>query len=419
MKTIKALPARLFTIFPLLSLLLLGSCDREEVMEAPPVSNSSSQFSAADLAILNRTLNLDATPFNYANPNLPTHFTDGELEPLDNTPDDNPVTDMGATLGRVLFYDPQLSANNTISCASCHQQAAGFSDPDRFSKGFQGGLTKRNSMSLINSRYYQGGRFNWDEKAATLEKQVVLPITDHVEMGMDLGELERKLQQLDYYPVLFRNAFGTEQVTSTHLAKALAQFVRAILSYRTKWDEGLVQAGNPRPEEGMPLLPNLNTKERLGQDIFFNGRKGATCLYCHGTAALVAPEGETEGFTDFAKNNGLALLYQDKGKGALTGNPAENGKFKVPSLRNVALTAPYMHDGRFQTLEEVVDHYSDGVVQHPNLHFRLSIVDDGPPGGIPMKLELTQAEKEALVAFLHTFTDDKLTRDPKYSDPFR
>ena len=401
-------PGKLILLLSLVA--FLSSCGRHDMEDFEPDFLGSSKFTEADLAVLNNTLNLSSSPFNYANPPLPEHFTTGELEFLDNTPENNPTTDMGATLGRVLFYDKNLSVNNSISCASCHQQAFGFSDPDRFSTGFNGGKTRRNSMSLINSRYYERGEFGWDEKAATLEEFVLMPVKDHVEMGMELPQLETKLRQLDYYPVLFRNAFGDENITSDRVAKALAQFVRSILSYNSKFDKGIAAAGYPEVGDGMPFLPNLTPQEKLGQDIFFNGRKEATCQYCHGSANLVI---------DTARNNGLQTTYQDKGKGGITGVSTQNGTFKVPSLRNIALTAPYMHDGRFQTLEEVVDHYSDNVQPHPNLHFRLSTIDDGPLGSPPQKLNLTQMEKDALVAFLKTFTDPTVSSDEKYSDPFR
>lgn len=400
--------SRLLILIPLIA--LLSSCGGDEMEDMVPDFLGTSQFSESDLLILNNSLNMATNPYNYANPDLPRHFTDEELQFYDNTPDNNPTTDMGATLGRVLFYDKNLSANNTISCASCHQQAYGFSDPDQFSTGLNGEKTRRNSMSLVNSRFYERGRFGWDEKAATLEEFALLPVQDHVEMGMGLGELERKLQQLEYYPVLFRNAFGDENINADRIAKALAQFSRSIVSYRSKFDEGIALAGYPQAEDGMPLLPNFTPAEKIGQEIFYNGLKEATCKYCHGATYLAAEE---------PRNNGLSLSYTDKGKGEITGNSDENGTFKAPSLKNIALTAPYMHDGRFQTLEEVVDHYSDGVEAHPNLHFRLSTIDDGPLGSPPMKLNLTQAEKDGLVAFLHTLTDPTLASEEKYSDPFR
>lgn len=397
----------LLTLFLLLVLPACGGDEMDEVIEDTPFGKG--QFTEAELVTLNKTLNLQAQPFNYANLPLPDHYKGEEAEENDNMPASNRITDMGATLGRVLFYDVQLSANNTISCASCHQQSAGFSDPARFSVGLNGGLTKRNSMTLINSRYYANGKFFWDERANSLEAQSLMPIKDHIEMGMDLAELEIKLPGLDYYPILFEKAFGTPQISQERIARALSQFIRAIVSYDSKFDQGLIQAGNPEVGEEMPLLPNFTAQENLGLDIFMRGSNGATCGYCHRHPQSIMPE---------ARNNGLAMNYTDQGKGAVTGNPGDNALFKAPSLKNIAQTAPYMHDGRFATLMEVVDHYSDNVQQHPNLHFRLTTVDDGPPGGPPMKLELNQEEKEALVAFLHTLTDESISKDEKYSDPF-
>ncbi|MEM9545604.1 MAG: cytochrome c peroxidase [Bacteroidota bacterium] len=373
-------------------------------------------FSEEDMRILQNSLNISSNPYNYAELSLPSHFTDGELDPMDNMPDDNLTTNMGATLGRVLFYDKNLSKNNTIACASCHQQKHSFSDPNQFSSGLYGGHTTRNSMNLINTRYYQTGRFAWDERAASLEDMVLLPIQDPIEMNMDLKDLEDKLRQIEYYPILFRYAFGNEEVTTNRIANALAQYIRSIVSYNTKFDEGMRLTGNPFVAEGIPLFPNYTPLEKEGQQIFFSGTEHqANCLYCHGGPAMTVPEGED----DMAKNNGLDLIYTDKGKGSITLLSDDNAKFKVPSLRNIEFTAPYMHDGRFKTLEEVIDHYSEGVVQHSNLHFRLSTVDDGPPGGPPKKLFLSQYEKDALIAFLKTLSDEDIITDKKYSNPFK
>lgn len=397
--------------FPLPFLMLgicigLVSCEEDELEDT---SYQSSSFSETDLEVLNQTLNLNLTAFNYANQPLPAHFKGDEVDEVDNTPSINRITDMGATLGRVLFYDVNLSANNSISCASCHKQDKGFSDDARFSMGLNGEMTRRNSMTLINSSYYENGHFFWDERAATLEEQVLMPIQDHIEMGLELPAMLNKLQQLEYYPILFKYAFGSEEITANKVALALSQFTRSIISYRSKFDQALIDAGNPEVGEDMPLLPSLTDQENIGLDIFMRGRKGSTCQYCHGTPQIIAFE---------ARNNGLSLNYTDNGKGEVTNNPSDNALFKPPSLRNIALTAPYMHDGRFETLMDVVNHYDTNVQQHPNLHFRLTTVDDGPPGGPPMQMNLTQAEKEALVAFLHTFTDDAIGTDEKFSNPF-
>ncbi len=391
-----------------ITLLLLG-CANEEDESSP--DQITSEFSAEDMTILDRVLDLPETPFNYANMELPWHYKTDDVGDSDNTPDDNHITDMGATLGRVLFYDKNLSTNNTISCASCHQQSAAFSDNAKFSKGLNGQLTKRNSMTLINSRYYENGRFFWDERASTLEEQVLMPIQDHIEMGMNLNDLVNKLQKIDYYPVLFKNAFGSEEVTADRIARALSQFNRSIISVDSKFDEGLKMIGYVENEEEMPDLPNFTEQENLGIDIFFRGRKGGTCLYCHGTPQNV---------NDEAKNNGLALSYLDNGKGDVTGRNGDKALFKVPSLRNISMTAPYMHDGRFETLMDVVNHYSDNIQDHPNLNFRLKTLDDGEMGDAEvLRLNLTQEEKKALVAFLNTLTDTNLLTDEKYSNPFK
>ncbi len=383
------------------------ACDKEEFEELETEENL---FSVSELNVLNQVLNLPATPFNYANMNLPFHYTSDEASNSDNTPENNQITDMGASLGRVLFYDKNLSIDNTVSCASCHEQEAAFSDNAKFSEGLNGQLTRRNSMTIINSRFYENGSFFWDERASTLEEQTLMPIQDHIEMGMDLEQLEIKLQQLDYYPILFKKAFGSSDVSSNKIAQALSQFMRSIVSVNSKFDIGFEAVGFPEDEEQMPDFPNFTAQENLGLDIFYRGRNGATCLYCHGTPQHV---------NDEAKNNGLSLNYTDKGKGEITGNSSHNGLFKVPSLRNIARTAPYMHDGRFETLMDVVNHYSDNVQDHPNLHFRLKDSDDPSPDSNVLRLNLTQAEKEALVAFLHTLTDEEVLTDEKYSDPFK
>lgn len=383
-----------------------SSCGPEEMVG----EFSSKSFTDSDFEILSLTLNIGKQPFNYANMDLPRHYTDGDASEIDNTPEDNLITDMGATLGRVLFYDKNLSIDNTISCASCHKQELAFSDTARFSLGINGQRTARNSMTIINSRFYENGRFFWDERASSLEEQSLIPIQDHKEMGMELSDLVQKLDTIDYYAVLFRNAFGTESISTDRIAKALSQYMRSIVSINSKFDRGFQDAGFPEDEEQMPNFSNFTAQENLGMDIFYRGRKGGTCLYCHGSPQHV---------NDEAKNNGLSLAYKDLGKGRVTGNSSENATFKAPSLRNIAKTPPYMHDGRFKTLMEVVNHYSDNVQDHPNLNFRLKDSDDPSPDSEVLRLNLNQEEKEALVAFLHTLTDEEVLTDEKYSDPFR
>lgn len=345
-------------------------------------------------------LNLPASPYNYANPSLPLHLTTPVILGQINTPAANPITNAGATLGRALFYDKRLSANQTVSCSSCHQAEHGFSDPRQFSIGFDGRTTDRNSMGLTNARYYLRENFFWDERAATLEVQVLQPIQDELEMGMSLDLLITRLSAEPFYTELFTAAFGSPAIDSNRISRALAQFVRSIIS------------GNSKYDQGVPVnFTNFTASENLGRQIF-QGPAGG-CAACHGSDNFVP------GPAIF--NNGLENPYLDKGVGRVTGLAQDEGLFKVNSLRNIALTAPYMHDGRFATLEQVVEFYNSGVVNHPNLSPQLRL-PPGPPGSPPpgpRRLNLTATQKADLVAFLKTLTDTSLTTDPKFSDPFR
>ncbi|MFY0629454.1 MAG: cytochrome-c peroxidase [Flavobacteriaceae bacterium] len=352
--------------------------------------------SSTDDDILAQTLNLPSSLFNYANIALPGYFLNNDLRNEDNTPNNNAITDPGATLGRVLFYDKKLSANNTVSCASCHDQATGFSDSNILSIGFDGGLTGRNSMGLSNAKYYDNGRFFWDERAATLEDQVLMPIQDAVEMGLTLDELVDKVSAEDYYRILFTRAFGDETVTSNRISLALAQFIRSMVSYESKYDAGLAQVNNPQTN-----FPNFTQSENLGKNLFFSNR--TRCSDCHDTNAFVG---------DQARNNGLDAILTDLGVGGVSGNNNDRGEFKVGSLRNIELTAPYMHDGRFATLGEVIDHYDTGIQNSQDLDNRLRM------GGGVRRLNLSAAERQGLIDFLLALTDNNFITDTKYSDPF-
>jgi cytochrome c peroxidase len=351
---------------------------------------------------LTRYLNLPTTPFNYANQVLPAYLQAPNIAGQINTPVNNTISDWGATLGRVLFYDKSLSKNRTISCASCHKQENAFSDFERLSKGFEGGLTGRNSMSLINAKYYPNGRFFWDQRAATLEQQVLIPIQDLVEMGITLDTLVNRVQNQPYYPTLFKNAFGNTNISSDLISKALSQFVRSIVSYQSKYDAGRV-IFPPGPIAPNTNFPNFTAQENRGMQIFTTNTGG--CVPCHGTETFTAPQ---------EKNNGLDAVITDQGFGKITNNPADNGTFKVSSLRNIELTAPYMHDGRFSTLEQVVEHYNSGVKNNPNLSPQLKL-----PNGQPRLLNISSDDKAALVAFLKTLTDRTVTTDVKFSNPFK
>ncbi|MBI5856685.1 MAG: c-type cytochrome [Sphingobacteriales bacterium] len=348
-------------------------------------------------------LNLPSTAYNYSNPSMPAYLNAPPIQGQINTPANNLITDNGATLGRVLFYDKNLSANNTISCASCHKQANAFSDPVAKSNGFNGGLTGRNSMPLTDAKYYPNGRFFWDQRAATLEDQVLMPIQDLVEMGMTLPALETKLKGLAYYPSLFTKAFGDATITSDRISKALSQFVRSIVSYQSKYDAGRSTYPTAPAPPPNAVFPNFTAQENRGKEIFLSPQ--SACAACHGSETFTAPQ---------EKNNGLDLTTIDRGFGAVVNNTALDATFKVGSLRNVELTAPYMHDGRFTTLEEVIEHYSSGVRNHPNLSPQLKL-----PNGQPRLGNFSPQDKAALVAFLKTLTDLSVTTDVKYSSPFK
>jgi cytochrome c peroxidase len=342
-----------------------------------------------------RTLRLPETPYHYADIDLPAHFRSRAARRFDNTPADNPVTDQGATLGRVLFYDTRLSANNTAACGSCHHQSRAFADPQRFSKGFEGKRTDRNAMSLVNLRYYPRGRFFWDERARSLEDQVLRPIQSKTELGQDLTRLTGALAQDDQYPELFRQAFGDRAITPERIAWALAQFLRSMVSYQSKYDVGLANALFVSDD-----FENFTAQENHGKALFLR-----RCATCH------MPGGQAAHFVmNRPLNNGLDADFRnsDGGVGDQTLSGADLGRFKSPSLRNVEFTAPYMHDGRFATLDEVVEHYSRNVKRHPNAD-----------GRVRRPLNFTAAEKAALVTFLKTLSDQQFITDPKFSDPFQ
>ncbi|TAE30937.1 MAG: cytochrome-c peroxidase [Candidatus Kapaibacterium sp.] len=359
---------------------------------------------------------LPATPYNYANIALPAHLTTNALGGIDqasalgsdNTPASNSITDNSATLGRVLFYDKNLSANSTVSCGSCHKQKEGFSDKERLSKGFMGGLTRRHSMSLANARFYKRGRFFWDERAATLEEQVLMPFQDKTEMGMTLAQVVERVQGQDYYKQLFTNAFGSNEITSDKISRALAQFIRSMVSVSSKYDSGRVAVPQPVRD-----FANFTASENSGKRLFFlpQPQGGLGCIGCHASEAFINPVPGTT-------SNGIdSVSTTDKGVAEAINFDRFIGTFKVPSLKNIALTAPYMHDGRFATLEEVIEHYNSGVKNHPNLGIALK--EGNMPNGKPLKFNLSAQQKADLLAFLRTLTDNQMITDPKYSDPFR
>ena len=335
----------------------------------------------------------------HAESNLPIHFSLAvpgfeNVFDTDNTPADNPLTNEGAALGRVLFYDRNLSANRRVSCSSCHLQKHGFSDPDRFSRGFDGGRTDRHSPGLTQARYYERGLFFWDERANSLEEQVLQPIENEVEMGLTLDDLVVRLQDLPHYGTLFEEAFGSAEINVDRISKAMAQFIRSMVSYESKFDSAF--SGNLEPD----FASALTEEELLGLDLF-RGRTGVNgkairCDACHLSVAQVSRQPE---------NIGLDIGLGDDGAGG--------GAFKAPSLRNVARRSPFMHDGRFDNLEKVIEHYNSGIQDHPDLNRFLRDEE-----GQPLRLQFTQEEKSSLVAFLRTLTDENFLTNPLFSNPF-
>jgi len=312
-------------------------------------------------------------------------------------PADNPTTKQGVYLGRMLFYETRLSGNNKLSCGSCHQQDKAFTDGRAFSPGVDAVLTPRNSMSLVNLLWAR--KFFWDGRANGLEEQAVTPLTSVHEMGQALTVSAQKLAQTSSYPALFKLVYGDDQITGDRIVKAISQFERTLISANSRYDQYLRGAYHPTPDElkGMELFNTGPQPEK--------GIRGANCGHCHGGPKT---------YMELFHNNGLDSLPKDPGIEPLTHLPADRGRFKVPTLRNIALTAPYMHDGRFKTLNEVVDHYSEHIEQSPALSSFLR-GESNEAGGKSLKLLL--AEKKQLIAFLNMLTDSTFITNPAFSDP--
>ncbi len=324
--------------------------------------------------------------------------------PSMNIPANNPLTVEGIELGRRLFYDPILSKDSTISCNSCHKLTNSFNDVVAISPGVGGLIGNRSSMSLINVGFQTNGLF-WDGRSLTLEDQALHPVENPVEMGEVWKDVEVKLRRHPDYKKRFRQAFGIEntvEITKELAAKALAQFERTLISANSRYDKKKFQL-DPNPF----LLSDL---ESDGLKIYFDDQLGAPndpkghCAHCHDGSALFSSE--------VYRNNAITQVatlndFPDKGLGAITGNLTDNGLFKAPTLRNIALTAPYMHDGSFPTLESVIEHYNSGG------HFADNVVI-----GSITQLNLSEYDKAALLAFLQTLTDTSYYDNPAFQNPF-
>lgn len=359
------------------------------------------------LAAVSATIDLGNTD-NYAAQTVPNYIL------KDNTPPNNAITDKGATLGRVLFYDKKLSVNNTIACASCHKQQFAFTDTASASVGVNG-TTGRHGMRLINARFADERRFFWDERAATLEQQTTQPIQDHAEMGYSgqngdpsINDLISKMNNVWYYPVLFNWVYGDAAITEQRMQQALAQFVRSIQSFDSKYDVGRAMV----PADGPPF-PNFTTQENQGKQLFLappqfdnNGIRtggGAGCAGCHRPPEFdIAPNSGNNGVIgSFAGGNDLTNTRSPSLRDAVDINGNSYGGFMHNAGQN-----------GINTLLDVINHYDSIPQLTPNLDARLR------PGGNPQRLRLTNQEKTNIIAFLRTLTGTDVYTNSKWSDPF-
>jgi len=312
---------------------------------------------------------------------IPSNFPDMKI------PESNPLTQEGVKLGRMLFYEKRLSGDNTMSCATCHEPTKAFTDSKQFSKGITGAIGTRNSMALINLGWNE--KFFWDGRASLLEEQALEPVPNPIEMHQKWSDALKKISRDDEYAELFLKAFGNHGIDSIRATKAMAQFMRTLISGNSKFDR--IQ----RREPGY----KFTIVESEGFDIF-NTERG-DCFHCHGSILFTK---------NTFNNNALDESFTDNGLGDISGNEYDNGKFKAPTLRNIELTAPYMHDGRFNTLQEVIRHYSIGLQQSPTVDPLMKKIEDGG-------IRLTVDEQNALIAFLKTLTDTEFITNPEFQDP--
>ncbi|WP_205685625.1 cytochrome-c peroxidase [Flavipsychrobacter stenotrophus] len=306
--------------------------------------------------------------------------------PRMDIPANNPMTQEGVALGRKLFYDPILSGNRTMSCASCHNQAFSFTDSsNQYSIGIDGLAGTRNAMNLVNLGYQK--KFFWDGGAADLESQVIGPIQNPVEMHENLANAIHKLNTDLEYPTLFKKAFGGDTITTSMLMRAIAQFERTMISGNSKYDQYVRGSAT------------LTAQELRGMELYQDPAKG-DCTHCHAMGST---------FSDFEfRNNGVDSIYADAGRYKITLIGSDSGKFKTPSLRNIALTAPYMHDGRFTTLQQCLDHYNTGFHYSPSLDPVLSVSPKG---------RMTAQDMTDIIAFLHTLTDTSFINNQAFKHP--
>ena len=319
------------------------------------------------------------TPYHL---DIPSNFPPLEIS------QDNPITEEGVLLGRHLFWEPRLSGDNTMSCATCHNPQNAFSDANQYSIGINGDIGKRNSMVLQNLAWTHG--IFWDGRVLTLEEQILSTVVEKTEMDEDWKNFFSEIKFDEDYNRMFYEAFGVKNPDSTHAAKAITQFLTTMISSNSKYDRVLRNEDVFTPEENAGFAS-------------FNSFSGGDCFHCHG--GIMG--------TDFSyKNNGLDDFPIDSGRGAVTKLNIDNFKFKVPSIRNIEYSAPYMHDGRFSTLDQVINFYSIGV--HPNSPNIDPLMEFSSQGGV----QLNPQERLELKAFLLTLSDPEFINNPKFSNPF-
>ena len=331
------------------------------------------------------------TPYNLIKP---SHF------PNMVVPDDNPLTNEGVELGRFLFYEKRLSGDNSMSCASCHMPENGFSDPNQYSVGIDGIAGTRQSMALVNLGWENF--FFWDGRASTLEKQILEPIPNPIEMHQSWKDAVAKLNADVNYRNRFFRAFNEEGIDSIKVAKSIAQFLRTLISAESKYDV-MYKYENSMALNAteQSILATIDPEEWAGYDLF-KSLNGADCFHCHNGPLMQVKK--------YSNNGLMPNSINDLGRAHVTNNPEDNYKFKVPTLRNIALTAPYMHDGRFATLDEVIEHYSSGIHMSPTID---PLIEFGSQGGV----QLDAQEKYLLKKFLLTLTDNNFINNPSFKDP--
>ena len=322
-------------------------------------------------------------------------------------PENNPLTQESVLLGRRLFYDPILSSNNKVSCATCHKQALAFTDGLKTSVGVSGTPLAFNAMSLVNLMW--GPRhFFWDGRVSSLEEQAIHPITHVDEMAHNIEALIVDLNNDETYNKLFKQAFGN--VSQQNIAKALANFQRTLISANSRYDQYLRGeiSLTANEEQGRKLfMAHPDTKVVL---------RGGNCIDCHSQFLTSGFGTAFDGFSNNGLDDDQTL---QPGLFTLTQNEAHRGLFKAPTLRNIAVTSPYMHDGRFATLQEVLAHYNGGIKRSKTLSPLIIEADNiAKTQNDHISLNLNDNEITAIIAFLHTLTDEKFLANHAFSNPF-